>query len=212
MKQIRTTDNSYTIYSEKYNEEYHCKICALEEAFKKFVEPLNLKPGVRLLDIGFGIGYTAGAAIQTAHKIKIISLENDPEILKEVQNIKVPYWFTGTYSIIQKAAANLFYKDESVEIKIILGNAQETIKTLPADKESRFDAVILDPFSPPKNPELWTKEFLQEVYNRMEKRAVLTTFSCAAMVRKNLSELGFEVKDGPTVGRRTPSTIAVKNS
>ena len=37
MKLIKTKDNSYTFYSEKYNEAYHSTSGALEESFKKFV-------------------------------------------------------------------------------------------------------------------------------------------------------------------------------
>ena len=45
----------------------------------------------------------------------------------------------------------------------------------------------------------------------MKKGAILATFSCAGIVRRNLQEVGFEVKDGPVVGRRTPGTTAIKN-
>ena len=45
----------------------------------------------------------------------------------------------------------------------------------------------------------------------MKKNAVLATYSCAGIVRKNLEEAGFEVKDSPAVGRRSPSTIAVNS-
>jgi tRNA U34 5-methylaminomethyl-2-thiouridine-forming methyltransferase MnmC len=43
----------------------------------------------------------------------------------------------------------------------------------------------------------------------MEKGAILATYSCAGQVKRNLKEAGFEIKDGPVVGRRAPGTIAV---
>ncbi len=81
----------------------------------------------------------------------------------------------------------------------------KTIKNI----DDKFDAVFLDPFSPPKNPEMWTEEFFREIKKRMKKGARLTTYSCARMVRDNLRNAGFRVYDGPKVGRRGPSTIAV---
>jgi len=44
----------------------------------------------------------------------------------------------------------------------------------------------------------------------MRKGGILTTYSCASIIRKNLREAGFLVKDGPVVGRKAPSTIAIK--
>jgi len=212
MKLIKTKDNSYTFYSEKYNEAYHTTSGALEEAFKKYVEPCNIKPGMNILDIGFGLGYNSGAAIQKARRIKIIALEKDLSIIRQIPYIKVPYWFDDAYNVIKKTAFNLNYKDNQTEINILLGDARESIKKiLTVQEQNRFDAVFLDPFSPPKNPELWTVEFLKEVYKRMKKGAILATFSCAGVVRRNLKEVGFEIKDGPIVGRRTPGTIAIKN-
>jgi tRNA U34 5-methylaminomethyl-2-thiouridine-forming methyltransferase MnmC len=212
MKLIKTKDNSYTFYSEKYQESYHSVSGALEESFKKYVEPCRIKKGMNILDIGFGLGYNSGAAVQKAGRIRIIALEKDLDIIRQIPGVKVPYWFREAYSVIRKASRSLSYKDKNVELNILLGDARETIKNILAVKEgSRFDAAFLDPFSPAKNPELWTKEFLEEVYKRMKKQAVLATFSCAGIVRKNLKEVGFEVRDGPVVGRKTPGTIAIKS-
>ena len=44
----------------------------------------------------------------------------------------------------------------------------------------------------------------------MKSGARLATYSCAGKVRRALTEVGFEVIDGPIVGRRSPSTIAIK--
>lgn len=210
MKLVKTKDNSYTFFSEKYQETYHSISGALEEAEKKFVLACGIKPGMNVLDIGFGLGYNSGMAILKGCKLRIIGLEKDPNVLKEIQKIKVPYWFASVYEIIKKAAANLEYKDRNVEINILLGDARERIKSiLTVKEENRFDAVFLDPFSLPKNPELWKLDFFKEIRKRMKKNAVLATYSCARIVRENLKNAGFAVKDGPVVGRRAPGTIAV---
>ena len=208
MKLVKTKDNSYTIYSEEYSETYHSVSGALEESFKKFIEPCDVKEGMCILDIGFGLGYNVGAAIFKAKKIKIISLEKDAGLLKEIQNIEVPYWFKNAYDIVRKTAEDFKYKDKNIDIRILLGNALETIKIIPEGEI--FDAVFLDPFSPKKNPELWTEEFFREIYLRMKTGAVLATYSCAGIVRRNFKKIGFEVKDGPIVGRRSPGTLAIK--
>lgn len=209
MRVVKTKDNSYTLYSEEYTECYHSISGALEESFKKYVEPCEIKAGMNILDIGFGLGYNSGAAIQKARKITIIALEKDVNVLKEIQKIKVPYFFEKTYEIIRKAAKTLSYKDKNIELNIILGDAVKTIKNILTIK-TKFDAVFLDAFSPPKNPELWTAEFFKDIEKRMKPNAKLATYSCAGSVRRNLKEAGFRVEDGPVVGRKAPSTIAIK--
>lgn len=204
MERIITSDGSVTLYSKEYREYYHTKSGAIEEAFEKYVKPCNLKPGAVILDIGFGLGYNILAAMYSVKKIRIISLEKDENVLKEVQNINVPGNLETDYGIVKKAAKNLHYKDDDVEIEIVLGDAVETVKIL----KERFDAVFLDPFSPLKNPELWTEEFFRDVKSLMKKGAVLATYSYARAVRENLAKAGFIVKDGPIVGRRSPSIIA----
>ncbi|MFH1331897.1 MAG: MnmC family methyltransferase [archaeon] len=203
MKKIVTADGSTTYYNEKYDECYHSKTGAVEEAEKKFVEPAKIKSGMRILDVCFGLGYNSMAAMQKAKKLKITALEKDPEILKKGIKNKVK-GYEKEYRKIREAAKNLQYKDNDVEIKIIIGDATKTIKKL----DEKFDAVFLDPFSPTKNPELWTEKFFKELKNRMKKGARLTTYSCAKAVRNNLKKAGFKVYDGPRVGRRGPSTIA----
>ena len=199
-----TGDGSITLYNKQYEENYHSTSGALEEAFKKFVEPCKVKDGMSILDICFGLGYNVLAAMTAAKNLKIISLEKDKTVMREMQGLEVPEKLKGKYEIVKKAAKALVYKDENYEINIILGDATQTIKTL----HKRFDAVFLDPFSPPKNPELWTEEFFKDIKKVMNPGAILATYSCAGVVRRNLKSAGFEVKDGPIVGRRSPGTVA----
>ena len=78
--------------------------------------------------------------------------------------------------------------------------------------KEKVDCVFLDPFSPKKTPELWTREFFNGIFKIMKPGAKLATYSCARVVRDNLKAEGFTITDGPKVGRRGPSTIAEKPS
>ena len=119
MKLIKTKDSSFTVYSDKYNECYHSVSGALEESLKKFLEPCMIRDSMKILDIGFGLGYNIGMAVHKFKNLKIISLEKD---ILNLDNIKVPEWFEETYYKIRKTAKDRYYKDDS-EIKIILGYA-----------------------------------------------------------------------------------------
>lgn len=202
MKVIKTNDNSVTFFNETYQEYYHSLTGALEEAQKKYIEPLHVKDGMKILDICFGLGYNTYAALEAAKYLKIIALERDKEVLQKLQQIELP----GKYSIIKHVAKEGKYKDNDYDILLLFGPAEETIKTI----DEEFDVVFLDPFSPKRNPELWTIEFFTEIYKRMKPRGKLGTYSCARQIRTNLKTVGFIVEDGPCVRRRGPSTIATK--
>jgi tRNA U34 5-methylaminomethyl-2-thiouridine-forming methyltransferase MnmC len=202
MKPITTKDTSTTFFNEEFQEYYHSLSGALEEAYEKYVKPLEIKDGDIILDVCYGLGYNSYAAIKSAKKLKIIALENDPAILEAIQNITLDKEF----EIIKKASKDKYYRDDNVEIIILLGDAKKTIKQV----KDKVDKVFFDPFSPKKCPSLWTVKFFKDVYNVMKQNSKLATYSCARSVRDNMKEVGFEVSDGPIVRRRGPSTIAKK--
>lgn len=213
MNQIKTNDGSITCYSEEFRESYHSVSGAIEEAFKKYIEPCKIAEidNVKILDICFGIGYNCAAAIHEIlkkdHKAKIVAIEYDKKILDEIKHINVPSFFEESYHIIRDVAKNGYYKEKNIEIKLIIGDARKTIKEL----NEKFDAVFLDPFSTTKNPELWTVEFFKEIKEVMKPEAILATYSSSAIVRSGLIESGFKIGNGPVIGRYRPSTLASIN-
>ncbi|MBL7055739.1 hypothetical protein ISS07_02390 [Candidatus Woesearchaeota archaeon] len=208
MKQVLTKDNSLTFHNEEYDETYHSTSGALEESFEKFVKPSKLKDGMKVLDVCFGLGYNSLATISSAN-VSITALENDKTILEKIKQITIPQdskynHLERNYEKIKKAAEKREYSDEKIKIKIIVDDARKSIKNI----KEKFDVCFLDPFSTKKCPELWTEEFFKNIRKVMKKDAVLTTYSCATQVRKNLEKANFKVEDGPCIGRRSPSTIA----
>jgi tRNA U34 5-methylaminomethyl-2-thiouridine-forming methyltransferase MnmC len=214
--QIITGDTSITFFNEKYQEAYHSVTGAVEEAFEKYAIPcLNdklSKKYISILDVCFGMGYNSMAAIhylrknRSSSKLRIVALENDTGILKKIKEIRIPDILRDEFEIIKALAAKYAYTDKNLYAALYVGDARKTIKNL----RQKFDVVFLDPFSPKKCPELWTEEFFADIFRVMEKGGILATYSCAGEVRRNLKKAGFNVKDGPVVGRRSPATLAYK--
>ncbi len=102
------------------------------------------------------------------------------------------------------------------EGKMRWGDARETfgqratgdrpLNTPPVD--AMFDAIFLDPFSPPQCPQLWTLDFLTIVAQRLAPTGYLATYSCAAAVRSALLTAGLAIGASPPFGRRWPGTVA----
>ena len=217
LKRIITKDLSVTFHNEKFDESYKCLGGAASESRIKFVGPCRIaelaKNGsIRILDVCFGLGYNAAAAIDAALesnpdcKLEIIGLENDPEVFEIIQQIDAPF---KHYNVIKRLSINnLEIIEKNIKIKIIRDDARISVKNLSKELNEKFDAVFFDPFSPKKCPELWTIEFMEDIKKVMNNGAVLATYSCATHVRNKLKELGFDVSDGPVFGRKSASTVA----
>ncbi len=201
MKKVITKDGSVTFFNKKYDEWYHSKTGAVEEAFEKYAKPCKLKNGMKILDICFGIGYNSAAALDTVNELRIVALENDSKIIKKILKLDSKF---DSYCVIKDVALNGQYDKDGVRVDLVMGDARKSVKEL----KEKFDVVFLDPFSPKKCPELWTFEFFSDIRKVMKKGGVLATYSCARSVRENLVKAGFRVEDGPCVGRNAPSTLA----
>ena len=215
-----TADNSYTFYCEEFGETFHSQQGAKTEAEHKFVAPtgLNIKahqPVVRILDVCYGLGYNTAAALATIWAvnpdclIEVIALESNASIPSSAINHNLlDSWEPNIRQVLTLLASNHQVKTPRCQGTLLLGDARQTIKLIP----SRFkaDAIFLDPFSPPKCPQLWTVEFISLVAKYLHDEGVLATYSAAAAVRTALQAAGLYIGNTISIGRRSPSTIATK--
>ncbi len=208
MKLIKTQDGSFTAFNEEAQEHYHSISGALEEAMEKHVNAIGVEDGFCILDFCFGLGYNSFAAAKDHRNLRIFGLENDPEIVKAITNLKVPEAIKPQFDAFRDLAEKLEITDpQNNTVKLLIGDALQTIELLP---NKFFDRVFFDPFSPGKQPEMWSVEIFREVFEKMKYGGKLSTYSCAQWIRQNMKLAGFQVLDGPIVGRKSPATIGMK--
>lgn len=223
LEKIETRDGSVTFYNPVFGDSYHSKsIGALEEAETKYVNPIfeelaltkrKKDSSLKVLDFCFGLGYNTVCLIKKLKEVslkgEIVGVENDKEILDQILKIRFPDSFEHYAEPVITALSDdsLRYSDELLFLEIFMDDGRSKIEEL---ESSSFDAVMFDPFSPSKHAEMWSYEVFSQMYRIIKRGGVLTTYSCASWVRRNMKEAGFVVKDGPIIGRRSPSTIAIK--
>ena len=59
--------------------------------------------------------------------------------------------------------------------------------------DKQYDYIFLDAFTFSKAPELWTVEFIAELYKRLSPRGILVTYSNSALVRNTFIENNFYI-------------------
>lgn len=72
-----TNDYSVGLYCEEVNDIYHSAHGALSEAYEKFINPLELNDGIRVLDICYGVGYNTKALLNEFIKRKYEKINID---------------------------------------------------------------------------------------------------------------------------------------
>lgn len=217
-KTIKTEDNSLTFFAAEYGEAYHSASGAMSEAVNKFIQPCQIealarKGKLRILDIGFGLGYNALAALYAARstredcEIELISLEKSVLCQSHLNRLVLAPELVQYYNLIKALAERHYVKKDGICLTLLEGDARTTI----GEAKGPFDAVFLDPFSPKKNPELWTVDFFRQVAGKMDERAILATYSSATPVRCGLIEAGLKVGPGPGDSMKRGGTLATKN-
>ena len=211
---IKTEDGSPSLYHPKYRQHFHTLAGARSEAEKKFVEAVHLRQilkeraSTELLDIGFGLGYNAVAAVNAAEEVKvgklqITTLENDIQVLKAALEL---FEEGSLHRVIIKSLLNTGrWQGEFAEITLLIGDARSSILGL----KNNFDCVFMDGFSPDKNPELWTYDFILGLSKLLSKKGLIVTYSSAYPVRGAMLRCGLFVGKTKAFGRRRCGSIGV---
>lgn len=222
-----TADGSFTFFSEKFGESFHSHQGAEAEALLKFIEPTLLREKAKrerlyILDICYGLGYNTGAALETIWQInpncvvEVAALESDlavPQaaiacLERSVRSQRPKFWDNlEIQAIFKTLAAVQSIETPKLKAKLWLGDARDTLQQIKAEA-FLADAIFLDPFSPPKCPQLWTVEFLQLVSECLKPDGRIATYSCAAAVRQAFLTAKLHIGATNPVGRRSPGTVA----
>jgi tRNA U34 5-methylaminomethyl-2-thiouridine-forming methyltransferase MnmC len=206
-KVIITADGSSTIYLPEWDENYHSKHGAIQEAYHVFIiHGLNqlFEQGykhIAILEIGFGTGLNA----------LITSIE------AEKQNRSIDYYGVEAYPVMAEDVAKLNYIAElkAEDSKWLFETMhqlpwEETHQLSPSftltkqkkffadiqDKEA-FDIIYFDAFGARVQPELWTEAIFQNMYDALIPNGILVTYSAKGSVRRAMQAVGFSVEKLP---------------
>ena len=201
-----TEDGSTTIHLPEWNENYHSKHGAIQEAKHVFIKnglSLFKNKSVSILEIGFGTGLNAFITFLEAKKtnqtIDYVGIEAYPVAGEEV--LQMNY----VSALNAEPQSSIFKKmHESVwEEKIILDNNFSLTKRKQffdeIDDENSYDLIYFDAFGYRVQPELWSTEIFRKMYNSLKINSYLVTYAARGVVKRSMIEVGFKVEklEGP---------------
>jgi len=228
MEEIITDDGSLTYRNEALDEPYHTKAGAIVEALEKHARALNVweKENPIIFDVCSGLSYSAACALEEIRNhdnnslVTIYLFENDRAILEKNLELldSLAYEQDGVKKHIKnyhhlKSAIRKYlehninvYDAENLRIVLMFGDAYSQIDNV----EESADYVFYAPFSPMITPNMWTYDIFRKLYLHTAPHGMISTYSYAKKVRDALAESGYKVKNGPVLGRRSPSLIGMK--
>ena len=191
-------DGSATFKNELHKAYYHPQAGARAQAQQLFLAQSKLAEGlkrgtVRLLDIGFGMGYNSLLASEVAQNqigssLEISAVDQDRSILRQSAEIAGEFsdilpWSDHLNELYQSAETS----GENYSIKMLHGDARFALSQL----NEKYDIIYLDPFSERSNSELITFEFLQSLKQLLATDGCLVCSNGSSLVRSALVHAGF---------------------
>ena len=214
---VITADGSSTIHLPDWDEQYHSKHGAIQEAYHVFIKQglhhfyhpellcraeskhvSGSHKNISILEIGFGTGLNAFITLLEAEKLNVainyFGVEGYPVLMDEIDQLNYPTELNA------ENKAPLFKKlhKTSWEEKHIIS------ENFSIEKQNRFfseikekamyNIIYFDAFGARVQPELWTESIFLKMYSALKTGGVLVTYSAKGSVRRAMEAVGFIVE------------------
>lgn len=208
-------DGTVIFWNQKYRDYYHPKEGAYAQAMQLFLKGSELakrllKGDVKLLDIGFGMGYNTFYACKLAQEmaqnsLHVNAIDQDRMVLKSSASIVKE----GEHQELLKTLfARQSYKDKMFDVTLLSLEARYAITLL---EHERYDIIFVDPFLESNNATLVTVDFFKKLYALLKEDGVLVASTALHVSQIGLRLAGFEVTLANREGTDIKGVIAHKS-
>lgn len=226
---IITSDGSTTIHLPDWNEQYHSKHGAIQEAYHVFIKAglekvldsstksnqntisqkskTTQTDSISILEIGFGTGLNAFITFLEAEKIttKIdyVGVEAYPISEKEVEKLNyIARLNAEKYQEDFKKMHTLSWEEKHIiSENFSLTKKKQFFQEI--KENNTFNLIYFDAFGARNQPELWTEVIFSKMFTALKENGILVTYAAKGSVRRAMESVGFVVErlEGP-LGKR----------
>lgn len=198
----KTADGSATYYLPDMDEQYHSMNGAVTESRHVFLDmgfEYHQAQNPVIFEVGFGTGLntllTAYRAHASRRKVHYVTIEKYPLAIQLIRDLHYGRLFGDegiqTFGLIHECEWGKPVKiTPFFELRKLKGDFTSEEWELPVE----CDLVYFDAFGPDKQPEMWTQECIDKVYNRLKPGGVFVTYSAKGAVRRRLQAAGFRTE------------------
>ena len=203
---IITEDGSTTIHIPEWDEQYHSKHGAIQEAYHVFIEmgffhflKNNQAKPLNILEIGFGTGLNSIITLIEAEKLNIevdyTGVEAYPVASDEIEKLNYSKQLKTSDELFNQLHQCIWETFEEITSNFNLLKQKKFFSEI--EDQNNFHLIYFDAFGARVQPELWTVKTFQKMYNALKVEGVLVTYSAKGSVRRAMQEVGFIVEKLP---------------
>ncbi|OYX83534.1 MAG: SAM-dependent methyltransferase [Flavobacteriales bacterium 32-34-25] len=198
---IQTQDGSTTIHLEEWNESYHSKHGAIQEAKHVFIKnglSLFKSKNISILEIGFGTGLNAFISFLESksfeQNIDYVGVEAYPVAPEEILSMNYVDELNAQsqLEIFEKMHKSNWNEKVILSDSFSLTKRQQFFQDI--DDVAQFDLIYFDAFGYRVQPELWSTEIFKKMYDALKENGVLVTYAARGVVKRSMIEVGFRVE------------------
>ncbi|MCG8182816.1 tRNA (5-methylaminomethyl-2-thiouridine)(34)-methyltransferase MnmD [Tenacibaculum piscium] len=206
---IITSDGSTTIYLPDWNEQYHSKHGAIQEAYHVFIKSglaLQTTSEISILEIGFGTGLNCFitflensranliASKRASKKINYVGVEAYPVVKEEVEKLNYVAELKAEKDQVIFDKMHNFSWDKKHEITPDFSLTKRQQFFTDIDDKSAFDLIYFDAFGAEHQPDLWTEAIFKKMFEALKENGILVTYCAKGSVRRAMQSVGFTVE------------------
>ncbi len=209
-----TFDGNGIPYAPAYGDSYHSASGALEQAHHVFIAGNRLQErwsgrSFTILETGFGIGLNFLATwdawnSQPGNKLHYVALEKHPLKFDDLKGLHARWPELAPLAARLQAQWPLplpgLHRLEFGNVVLTLGFGDAA--DLLAHMTLTADAIYLDGFAPPRNPEMWSDALFAALAQRAAPGATLASWSVLDDMMFRLSRAGFQLGKRPGFGTK----------
>ncbi len=201
-----TRDGSNTLFSSAYGATYHSLFGAVSESRHVFIQfgLASLPPAkaVSVFEFGFGTGLNAflAAAYSNSQGISLTYTGIDTVPVPDHLLPRLDY-----PAYIARPDLEALFLRMHRESTFREGDISFTRMTTLGDisPESRFDCIFFDAFAPAAQPECWSQDVFQYLFDLTATGGILVTYCAQGEARRRMQHAGYAVERLPgPLGKR----------
>ena len=200
---IQTRDGSTTIHLPEWNESYHSKHGAIQEAYHVFIKNglsiFEEKP-ISVLEIGFGTGLNCFITYLESKKnnqlIDYVGVEAYPVEIDEAMQMNYPREIDAGETTTFKQMHKCDWEEKNVlSNNFTLTKRKQFFQDI--KDVAAFDLIYFDAFGFRVQPELWSEAIFAAMFKALKPNGVLVTYACRTSIKNAMLSAGFSVEKLP---------------
>jgi len=201
-----TADGSHTLFIPEMDEHYHSVNGAIQESTHVFIETgLHhiTSQKINVFEVGFGTGLNAFLTLLDTRlsqkEIHYTSLEAYP--LAGSITSKLNYsdkYNTQIQALFRKLHEAEWEKEVQIISSFFLTKLEADFPTFDFSViKQPVDLIYFDAFAPDKQPDMWSQQLFDKLYEVTAMNGVLVTYCAKGVVRRMMQQAGYTVERLP---------------